>query len=417
MKLRNLLIGSAVTGGILLCAGGIGGYQYVSKLNKQLDINVLPHTTFEGTSLDGKSKKDVQEIIQQKIDESNKKSLNYTFQGNTQAYTWKDLGVEYKETEISEKIFKEQKGNVINRYKMRKQAENGELKREYKLTPQLNTATYEAFIKEKYNETLKEPVNAELSVSGTTVNISQSQNGEKVDKDKLKELTAKAITAGTQDIQLPIASIKPEHSTEDMQNMGITQVIAEYSTPMAGRNGSQSFNVNKSANTLSGAIVAPDETFSFNERVGITDAAHGYKSAAVFLQGKVVQSAGGGVCQVSSTLYGAALRADLGVVARSNHSMPVHYLPLGQDAAVADYGPDLKFKNNTGKYIYIQASSNGSSITTRIFGTPTGKNVEVSSKVIGETENKITAVTYKKVTQNGQVISNGQISKSVYKKA
>ncbi|PEI95306.1 vancomycin resistance protein [Bacillus pseudomycoides] len=417
MKLRNLLIGSAVTGGILLCAGGIGGYQYVSKLNKQLDTNVLPHTTFEGTSLDGKSKKDVQEIIQQKIDESNKKSLTYTFQGNTQAYTWKDLGVEYKEAEISEKIFKEQKGNVINRYKMRKQAENGELKREYKLTPQLNTATYEAFIKEKYNETLKEPVNAELSVSGTTVNISQSQNGEKVDKDKLKELTAKAITAGTQDIQLPIASIKPEHSTEDMQNMGITQVIAEYSTPMAGRNGSQSFNVNKSANTLSGAIVAPDETFSFNERVGITDAAHGYKSAAVFLQGKVVQSAGGGVCQVSSTLYGAALRADLGVVARSNHSMPVHYLPLGQDAAVADYGPDLKFKNNTGKYIYIQASSNGSSITTRIFGTPTGKNVEVSSKVIGETENKITAVTYKKVTQNGQVISNGQISKSVYKKA
>ncbi|MGG3522108.1 VanW family protein [Bacillus pseudomycoides] len=417
MKLRNLLIGSAITGGILLCAGGIGGYQYVSKLNKQLDINVLPHTTFEGTSLDGKSKKDVQEIIQQKIDESNKKSLNYTFQGNTQAYMWKDLGVEYKETEIVEKIFKEQKGNVINRYKMRKQAENGELKREYKLTPQLNTTTYEAFIKEKYNETLEEPVNAELSVSGTTVNISQSQNGEKVDKDKLKELTAKAITAGTQDIQLPIASIKPERSTEDMQNMGITQVIAEYSTPMGGRNGSQSFNVNKSANTLSGAIVAPDETFSFNERVGITDAAHGYKSAAVFLQGKVVQSAGGGVCQVSSTLYGAALRADLGVVARSNHSMPVHYLPLGQDAAVADYGPDLKFKNNTGKYIYIQAFSNGSSITTRIFGTPTGKNVEVSSKVIGETENKITAVTYKKVTQNGQVISNGQISKSVYKKA
>ncbi|MBC6973836.1 VanW family protein [Bacillus sp. Xin] len=417
MKLRKLLIGSAVTGGILLCAGGIGGYQYVSKLNKQLDTNVLPYTTFEGTSLDGKSKKDVQKILQQKIDEANKKSLNYAFQGKTQTYTWKDLGIEYKEQDIIKKIFKEQKGNPIDRYKMRKQAENGELKREYKLTPQLNTTAYEAFIKEKYNATLKESVNAELSVSGTTVNISQSQNGEKVDKEKLKELTAKAITTGTQDIQLPIVSIKPERSTEDIQNMGITEVIAEYSTPMAGRNGNQSFNVNKSANTLSGAIVAPDETFSFNGRVGITDAAHGYKSAAVFSQGKVIQSAGGGVCQVSSTLYGAALRADLGVVARSNHSMPVNYLPLGQDAAVADYGPDLKFKNNTGKHIYIQAFSNGSSITTRIFGTPTGKNVEVSSKVISNTETKITAVTYKKVTQNGQVISNGQISKSVYKKA
>ncbi|WP_459502512.1 VanW family protein [Bacillus sp. C1] len=417
MKLRNLLIGSAIAGGVLLCTGGILGYQYVSKLNKQLDTTVLPHTTFEGTSLDGKNKKEITEIIQKQVEELNKKSLNYAFQDNKTTYTWNDLGIEYKEKDIIEKIFKEQQGNVMNRYNMRKQAEHGELKREYKLTPKLNTATYEAFIKDKYNETLKEPVNAELSISGTTVNISQSQNGEKVDKEKLKELTAKAITASTQDIQIPITPINPTRSTEDIKNMGITQVIAEYSTPMAGRNGSQSFNVNKSANTLSGAIVAPDETFSFNGRVGITDAEHGYKSAAVYLNGKVVQSAGGGVCQVSSTLYGAALRADLGVVARSNHSMPVHYLPLGQDAAVADYGPDLKFKNNTGKYIYIQAVSNGSSITTRIFGTPTGKNVEVSSKVISDTQNKITAVTYKKVTQNGQVISDGQISKSIYKKA
>ncbi|KFN01031.1 vancomycin resistance protein [Bacillus clarus] len=417
MKLRKLLIGSAIAGGIILCAGGIGSYQYVSKLNKQLNTTALPHTTFEGISLDGKNKKDIQEIIQKKANELNSTSLTYTFQDNTQTYTWEELGVDYKEKDIVKNIFKEQEGNIMDRYKMRKQAENGELKRDYKLTPQLNTKTYEAFIKDKYNETLKDPVNADLSISGTTVNISQSQNGEKIDKEKLKDLTQQAIAANTQNIALPIATIKPERSTEDVQNMGIKEVIAEYSTPMAGRNGSQSFNVNKSANTLSGAIVAPDETFSFNGRVGVTDAAHGYKSAAVYLQGKVVQSAGGGVCQVSSTLYSAALRADLGIVARSNHSMPVHYLPLGQDAAVADYGPDLKFKNNTGKHIYIQAFSNGGSITARIFGTPTGKNVEVSSKVISDTENKITAVTYKKVTQNGEVISNGQISKSVYKKA
>jgi vancomycin resistance protein YoaR len=104
-------------------------------------------------------------------------------------------------------------------------------------------------------------------------------------------------------------------------------------------------------------------------------------------------------------------------VARSNHSLPVHYLPLGQDAAVADYGPDLKFTNNTGKYIYIQSFTNGSSVTARIFGTSTGKDVEISSKVISETDKSIVAVTYKKVTKNGQVLSNGQISKSTYKKA
>ncbi|MDQ4483578.1 VanW family protein [Bacillus cereus] len=417
MKLSKILIGSAIAGGILLCVGGVSGYQYVSKLNNQLDTTALPNTTFEGISLDGKNKKDIQAIINQKITELDQKSLTYIFQNDKQTYTWKDLGINYKEKDIIDKIFKEQEGNAINRYKMRKQAENGELKRDYKLTPQLNTTAYESFMKDKYNETLKNPVNAELSIEGTTVNISQSQNGEKIDKGKLTDLTKQAITSGTSDITLPVTLLKPERSTEDIQEMGIKEVIAEYSTPMAGRNGNQSFNVNKSANTLSGVIVAPDETFSFNGRVGVTDAAHGYKSAAVYSQGKVIQSAGGGVCQVSSTLYSAALRADLGIVSRSNHSMPVNYLPLGQDAAVADYGPDLKFKNNTGNHIYIQAFSNGGSITTRIFGTNTGKNVEVSSQVISRTNDKITAVTYKKVTQNGEVISNGQISKSVYKSA
>ncbi|MDA1848822.1 VanW family protein [Bacillus cereus] len=417
MKLSKILIGSAIAGGILLCVGGVSGYQYVSKLNNQLDTTALPNTTFEGISLDGKNKKDIQAIINQKITELDQKSLTYIFQNEKQTYTWKDLGINYKEKDIIDKIFKEQEGNAINRYKMRKQAENGELKRDYKLTPQLNTTAYESFMKDKYNETLKNPVNAELSIEGTTVNISQSQNGEKIDKGKLTDLTKQAITSGTSDITLPVTLLKPERSTEDIQKMGIKEVIAEYSTPMAGRNGNQSFNVNKSANTLSGVIVAPDETFSFNGRVGVTDAAHGYKSAAVYSQGKVIQSAGGGVCQVSSTLYSAALRADLGIVSRSNHSMPVNYLPLGQDAAVADYGPDLKFKNNTGNHIYIQAFSNGGSITTRIFGTNTGKNVEVSSQVISRTNDKITAVTYKKVTQNGEVISNGQISKSVYKSA
>ncbi|MEB5654822.1 MULTISPECIES: VanW family protein [Bacillus] len=417
MKLSKILIGSAIAGGILLCVGGVSGYQYVFKLNNQLDTTALPNTTFEGISLDGKNKKDIQAIINQKITELDQKSLTYIFQNDKQTYTWKDLGINYKEKDIIDKIFKEQEGNAINRYKMRKQAENGELKRDYKLTPQLNTTAYESFMKDKYNETLKNPVNAELSIEGTTVNISQSQNGEKIDKGKLTDLTKQAITSGTSDITLPVTLLKPERSTEDIQKMGIKEVIAEYSTPMAGRNGNQSFNVNKSANTLSGVIVAPDETFSFNGRVGVTDAAHGYKSAAVYSQGKIIQSAGGGVCQVSSTLYSAALRADLGIVSRSNHSMPVNYLPLGQDAAVADYGPDLKFKNNTGNHIYIQAFSNGGSITTRIFGTNTGKNVEVSSQVISRTNDKITAVTYKKVTQNGEVISNGQISKSVYKSA
>ncbi|MBL1992445.1 vancomycin resistance protein, partial [Klebsiella pneumoniae] len=144
--------------------------------------------------------------------ELDQKSLTYIFQNDKQTYTWKDLGINYKEKDIIDKIFKEQEGNAINRYKMRKQAENGEVKRDYKLTPQLNTTAYKNFMKDKYNETLKNPVNAELSIEGTTVNISQSQNGEKIDKEKLTDLTRQAITSGTSDVTLPVTLLKPERS-------------------------------------------------------------------------------------------------------------------------------------------------------------------------------------------------------------
>ncbi|GAA3331098.1 hypothetical protein GCM10020331_086270 [Ectobacillus funiculus] len=204
-----------------------------------------------------------------------------------------------------------------------------------------------------------------------------------------------------------------------MQNMGIKEVIAEYSSPVAGRNANQVYNVSRAANKLTGVFIAPDEVFSFNGHVGLTNAANGYKLAGVYVNGKLEQEAGGGVCQVSSTLYGAILRADLSIVERSNHSKPVHYVPLGQDATIADYGPDLKFKkNNTGHYIYLQSFVDGANTVVRVFGTSTGKkSVTVSSKVVSETSKKnITVATYKTVKQNGQVIESGQISQSRYKK-
>ncbi|MFX3661729.1 MAG: VanW family protein [Ectobacillus sp.] len=414
MKLRNWVIGSVIAGTIGL--GVIGGvsYNYVSKLNKQLDTYVLPHTTFEGISLDGKTKKEVGQIVQQRVDQLNSQAINYTLQGNTNTFTWKELGVQYKGTDVADQIFKAQKGSILERYKLRKKADEQGLQREYKLQASLNDSKFEAFMKDKYNDLLRKPKDASISIVGTSINITPSTDGEKADKSQLKTLTKQAISNGKADIEVPVVTVRPERTTEDVENMGIKQIIAEYRTPLNGRNGSQVFNVQKAAGTLTGAFVAPDEVFSFNGRVGITDAAHGYQSAPIYVNGKVEQSAGGGVCQVSTTLYGAILRADLAVVERSNHSLPVHYVPLGQDAAVADYGPDLKFQNNTGKHIYIQSFAEGNQMVVRIFGTPTGKNVVVSSKVISDTAKNITTLTYKTVTQNGQ--QSTKVFKSTYKK-
>ncbi len=416
MKVRNWIIGSVAAAGIGICAIGGFGYNYIAKMNKELNTYVLPNTTFAGISLDGKTKNEVAKIIQQKMDSLNQQSITYSLRGTNSTYTWKDLGVQYKGTDIADEIFKEQKGSILERYTLRQQAAEGELQRSYELTAQLDEKKYEEFMKEKYNDLLSQPKNASISISGTNVSISPSVDGEKVDKEKLKALTEEAVSKTIASVDVPLTAAKPERTTEDVQNMGINEVIAEYRSPMTGRNVNQTYNVSRAANKLTGVFIAPDEVFSFNGHVGLTNAANGYKLAGVYVNGKLEQEAGGGVCQVSSTLYGAILRADLTIVERSNHSKPVSYVPLGQDATIADYGPDLKFKNNTGHHIYIQSFVDGANTVVRVFGTSTGKSVTVSSKVISQTSKNVTVATYKTVKQNGQVIESRQISQSRYKK-
>lgn len=417
MNVRKLIIGSVVASGIGLCITGGVAYQYVSTMNKQLDTYVLPHTTFEDIPLGGKTKQEVEEIVQQRIDKMNQQPVKYSLQNTISTYTLQEIGVQYKTTNIADQIFKNQKGTILERYKLRKQAENGKAQQTYHLHAYLDSPKYDVFIKDKYNELISHPQNASLSATGPNITIIPSKDGEKVDKERMKSLTEQAVKSMNTDIQVPIAAVKPERTTEDVQNMGIKEVIAEYRTSTSGRNSNQLFNESRAAAALSDALIAPNEVFSFNGRVGVTDAANGYKLAAVYVNGKVQQSAGGGVCQVSSTLYGAVLRADLSIEERSNHSMPVHYVPLGQDATVADYGPDFKFKNNTGHYIYLQAGIEGNQVVVRIFGTSTGKSVDISSKVVSETNKSIVAVTYKTVTQNGQVVQSGLLNRSIYKKA
>lgn len=417
MKLRNWIIGSIVAGSIILCVIGGVGYNYVTTLNKELDTYVLPHTTFEGVSLDGKTKQEVNEIIEQHVNQLQEQTITYKLQNESTTFTWEDLGVQYKEADIVDQIFDEQKGSLSERYNLRKKAETEGLHRDFQLHPYLDTAKYNEFIQDKYNEALSNPKDAAISIVGTTISITPSEDGAKVDKEQLKTLTEQAISSANQNIQVPVVAIQPERTTEDIESMGVKEIIAEYRTPMSGRNGSQIYNVDRAAKSLTDVFIAPGEVFSFNDRVGVTNAANGYKTAAIYLNGKVEQSAGGGVCQVSSTLYGAILRADLAIVERRSHSLPVHYVPLGQDATVADYGPDFKFKNDTGHYIYIQSFVDNNQTVVRVFGTNTGKNVHVSSQVVSETDKNIVVYTYKTVTQNGQVIQNGRIAKSTYKKA
>jgi vancomycin resistance protein YoaR len=126
--------------------------------------------------------------------------------------------------------------------------------------------------------------------------------------------------------------------------------------------------VELAAQHIDGTILAPGETFSYNDTVGPRTTKRGWLDAPTFLDGQVVPSPGGGVCQVSTTLYNAVLRAGLGIVQRSHHSMAVHYVEPGRDATVAYGNIDFRFRNTTPAPVLVAASTKGGRLTFSLYG-------------------------------------------------
>ena len=170
-----------------------------------------------------------------------------------------------------------------------------------------------------------------------------------------------------------------------------------YNTSVKGR----STNIRLAAEAIDGTVLQPGETFSLNGVVGRRTAAKGYQTAIIFQNGKQVEGLGGGVCQVSSTVYGAVLYADLQVTERSSHQFQVSYTPVSQDAAVYYGSQDFQFVNDTDNPIKIAASASNGSLTVTIYGTKTTeKKVTLSSKSSVGGKYKYASL-YKTVTENG----------------
>jgi len=147
---------------------------------------------------------------------------------------------------------------------------------------------------------------------------------------------------------------------------GAEREIAAYKTGLAGRTESQIFNCTLAAKAVNGRVLMPGKTFSFLKAVGAWTADKGYKKAPVSYDGELVRNWGGGVCQLSSTLYNAALLAGLEIVERHRHQWPARYAPVGRDAAVAYEEVDLKFRNNLPAPVRIVCGIEGGSLVCRI---------------------------------------------------
>lgn len=199
------------------------------------------------------------------------------------------------------------------------------------------------------------------------------------------------------------------------QLKGINAVISTYTTRFNPGNVGRTTNMRLGIAAINGRVLAPGEVFSLNGTVGERTAERGYKEAIIFENGKMVKGLGGGISQVTGTLFNAALLANLPIVTYRTHSRPVDYIPIGRDATVAWGQFDMKFKNDRQTPIYISYTIRGRRATARLFGAKTNQEVSLSvtSKRVGERE--ITAQLYRTVRENGKVVAKTKVGNSHYK--
>lgn len=255
----------------------------------------------------------------------------------------------------------------------------------------------------------REPVNAEYRVEEKKIYITDGIVGIKLTDTEIEQKVAD-LNAGFEVI-VTVESVQPEVTTDTINGELFGAELSNYSSSYATSTANRAYNVARAASSINGTILLPGEVFSYNASIGNPSLANGYKMATVFSNGKQTEGVGGGVCQVSSTLYSAVLYADLEVVERRSHSLTVAYVPKGQDATVVYGGQDFKFKNNTDAPIKIDATASHGVCRVRILGAApeVDKKVEIvnsiNSKIsptVTETLDESLPAGTRKVTSSGK---------------
>ena len=246
------------------------------------------------------------------------------------------------------------------------------------------------FISNIAKEINSEPIDATIRLVSGKFQITDEKLGSKLNEKKAFEMIDSAIeNKSITTIKLPLDKVEAEITRADLSN--ITDKLGEFATSFNASNESRSYNIKLATKSVTDVLVRPGETFSLNKTIGPRLAKYGYRSAKVLINNEYVDGIGGGVCQVSSTLYNAALLANLKIVERKNHSLPSSYIGLGRDATISGDYIDLKFMNNTPYPLYIYGEVKGNQVKFSIYGKNEnrGREIKIKTEVLKKIEPKI----------------------------
>jgi len=416
-----------------------------SKVYAAQDDTIKTGVYADDIDLSGKTADEAEAAINIYVEKLNDKVITLQVaDGNTVAVTAGELGVTWANTDLADEAYAVgRSGNVIERYKLIKDLEQENMVLPIELDfdmDAINTVLLEKC--EKHNV---KPVNVSMKrAEDGSFEVVGGQTGQILDVeasiDVIYNYLTKDWTKEDASIALVIETAEPKGSAEELAE--ITDLLGDFTTSYRTSNSSRSANVENGAALINGTVLYPGEEFSTYETVAPFSVDNGYYMAGSYLNGKVVDSLGGGICQVSTTLYNAVLESELEVTERHNHSMIVSYVDPSADAAIAESsGKDFRFVNNYDYPIYIEATTANKKITVNIYGKetrPEGRTVTYESEVLEVihptsdaiyadpsqpigyivTESSHTgykARLWKVVTENGVEVSREQINSSNYK--
>ncbi|MEN6327504.1 MAG: VanW family protein [Syntrophomonas sp.] len=382
---------------VLLLGIGFAFFLYFYQIFYKADC-FLPGVRIASIPVAGYSKDEAAGIIREQIDQAY--SAPILFYNKDYTYSTKltdlcdELDIEQLLTKIEEK---ERKRSLLSKISNMDGAKiiNYPIKASYS---QKNLAK----LCEAWNKALgAEAVDARLEMDlEKGLLVLPSKPGSKVDQTATFSALPQELES-IDSLRLPIvmAVIPPAVKDEQLQNMG---ELAVFSTWFNAGDINRSHNLYLATSSINGSMLDPGEVFSFNHRVGERASEVGYRDALVIVGNKFEPGLGGGVCQVSSTLYNAILLAGLQIVERHNHALTVAYVPVGRDATVVYGLQDFRFKNTTGYPIYIRAIARGGRLQINVYGNLGAKKRISLSSVIDQT------IPFKESRQLDSTLSPGQ---------
>ena len=360
---------------------------------KKYQSKIYPGVRVDNIDFGGQEKSDVEKYLKEKNKNFDNYKLTLMYNQPQATISASELKIKYNTSFFAQQAYKAGRGGnlLADTYLKIKAAREGI---NFPVTLEVDDRKLTAILVEISKSINVNPKEALFQFSsGRVVAFTPSENGLILDIDKAqKEIYKTVINRKTQGYNLPTKIIYPKVTTEKANSLGIKELIGRGSSSFYHSIENRVYNVGLAASRLNGILIPPGNVFSFNDAVGDISGLTGYKQAYIIKDGKTILGDGGGVCQVSTTLFRAALNAGLPVTERWAHAYRVGYYeqdsPPGIDATVYAPSNDLKIKNDTDSYILIQNTFNAENLTLsfELYGQKDGRIVSLTKpQVWGQT--------------------------------